>query len=327
MRHASKPEINPLIAHSILSGQELSAFVQTQYALTGTVECSLFAIGVNDIYRVTASGRNYILRVSHANRFGAFDEAAYQFELDLVNFLHAQDFPLSYVIPNVDQKPFVTIEFPEGKRRFVLFSYAKGQLHTNLTTADAELLGATLGRLHKTLDQFRSPYQRFELDDAFLIDEPLRRLRQTPGIAAQDLVFLESLAPALKAVMQQLPRTPEGFGPIHGDYWWHNIHFHEQGVTLFDFDFCGNGWRLYDIAALQGTARVNGFEWSPDIVGAFLEGYESFRILTDAERCALGDFEAIRVIWALGLAASLRSVRGDRWFSEFFHTAIAKLKC
>ncbi len=326
MRSASNSEMVTLIAHSVLSGEELVRIVQDQYGLTGPVECSLFAIGVNDVYRLTASGRRYILRVSHANRFGTFDEDAYRFELDMIRFLKEQAFPLSHALLNVENKPFVAIAFPEGVRYFVLFSFAEGQPHSILTTEDALLLGATLGRLHKALDTFTSTYHRFELDETFLIDEPLRHLRQAPDVDRNDLAFLENLAPALKLTMQRLPRSAEMFAPIHGDYWWHNVHFDRKIVTLFDFDFCGNGWRLYDIATLQGTARANGFEWPAEVVKAFIEGYESFRVLTEHERNALQDFESIRVIWALGLAASLRKVNGDRWFSEFFQRGIAMLR-
>ena len=126
MRSATNLDVNALIAHSVLSGQELVGFVQAHYDLAGQVECSLFAIGVNDVYRITADGKKYILRVSHANRFGAFDEDAYRFELDMIRFLGEQDFPLSNVILNVDNKPFVAIDFPEGVRYFVLFSFAVG---------------------------------------------------------------------------------------------------------------------------------------------------------------------------------------------------------
>ncbi len=122
-----------------------------------------------------------------------------------------------------------------------------------------------------------------------------------------------------------LARTAELFAPIHGDYWWNNAHFDGQDVTLFDFDFCGNGWRIYDIAAFQGTARANGFEWSAEVVDAFLKGYESFRVLSEGERSALRAFELIRVVWALGLAASLREVNGERWFSEFFQRGVKML--
>lgn len=317
---------NTLIAHSLLSGEELIRFVQDQYGLRGEIDCALFAVGVNDIYRVWAGDRKYVLRVSHAQRFGRFNEDAYRFELSVMRFLREQNFPVPNVILNVEAKPLVPVVFPEGVRYLVLFDYAAGQPHAILTPDDAALMGVLLARLHHTLDHFEATHRRFELDEAFLLDEPMRYLRQVPEVTGRDLPFLENLAQSLKATMRMLPRTAEMFAPIHGDYWWSNMHFDGQGLTLFDFDFCGNGWRLYDIATFQGTARANGFKWPDDVVEAFLEGYESVRPLTDIERNALQDFEAIRVIWALGLAASQRRVNGDRWFTEFFQRGIRMLK-
>ncbi len=191
MRSTASLGVNTLIAHSLLSGEELVRFVQDQYGLTGDMDCSLFAIGVNDIYRIRAAHKQFILRVSHASRFGTFNDDAYHYELDVMCFLHEQGFPVPGVILSVDAQPFVTLEFPEGVRYLVLFDYAKGQPHAELTAEDAVLLGATLGRLHKTLDGFEATHQRFELDEVFLIDEPLRYLRQVPEITGRDLTFLE----------------------------------------------------------------------------------------------------------------------------------------
>ena len=325
MRSIASSGVNTLIAHSLLLGEELVKFVKDQYSFTGTIECALFAIGVNDIYRVNVEGKKYILRVSHANRFGTFNEDAYCFELDMMRFLYEKGFPVPNVISNVDDKLLVPIHFPEGVRYLVLFDYAPGQPRSLLTTEDAVLLGVMLARLHQTLDRFESSHQRFDLDETFLLDDPLRYLRQIPEITGQHIAFLESLVPSLKATMRMLPRTAETFAPIHGDYWWSNVHFDGQNLTLFDFDFCGTGWRLYDIATFQGTARANGFEWPTDVADAFLKGYESVRALTELERNTLRDFESIRVIWALGLAASLRRVNGDRWFAEFFQRGIKML--
>ena len=70
----------------------------------------------------------------------------------MMRFLHEQGFPVPGVILDIDAKPFVALEFPEGVRYLVLFDYAEGQPHANLSINDAALLGATLGRLHKTLD-------------------------------------------------------------------------------------------------------------------------------------------------------------------------------
>ncbi len=190
MRSTASSGVNTLIAHSLLSGEELVRFVRDQYGLSGEMECALFAIGVNDIYRIRAGGKKFILRVSHAHRFGTFNQDAYDYELDMMRFLHEQGFPVPGVILDIDAKPFVALEFPEGVRYLVLFDYAEGQPHANLSINDAALLGATLGRLHKTLDGFELTHPRFELDETFLLDEPLRYLRLVPEITGRDLSFL-----------------------------------------------------------------------------------------------------------------------------------------
>ena len=63
----------------------------------------------------------------------------------------------------------------------------------------------------------------------------------------------------------------------------------------------------------------------PTLPTPFLKAMRHFRVLTDREPNALPAFESIRIIWALGLAASLRKVNGERWFSEFFQRGMRML--
>jgi Ser/Thr protein kinase RdoA (MazF antagonist) len=39
------------------------------------------------------------------------------------------------------------------------------------------------------------------------------------------------------------------YGSIHLDVWFDNLHIDdEEGITFFDFDFCGNGYLCFDIS-------------------------------------------------------------------------------
>ena len=64
MRSTASSGVNTLIAHSLLSGEELVRLVRDQYGLSGEMECALFAIGVNDIYRIQGRGQEV-----HSSRF------------------------------------------------------------------------------------------------------------------------------------------------------------------------------------------------------------------------------------------------------------------
>jgi Ser/Thr protein kinase RdoA (MazF antagonist) len=172
-----------------------------------------------------------------------------------------------------------------------------------------------------------SPAQpRFHLDEDFLINEPIRRLRESPQISIEVINYLEALAENLRKNIQGLSRQGDEYGIIHGDFWWENIHVKDNKMTIFDFDFCGYGWFAYDIGSLRGTAKAIGFDLSDDKVDAFLQGYQSIRKLTEAELKAVPAFEKIRIIWCFGLWTTFVNVLGLKWFNEAFAQLFSTLK-
>ena len=65
--------------------------------------------------------------------------------------------------------------------------------------------------------------------------------------------------PFLKAFIKELEqqikvnRTNWKRGLCHGEIYTGNIHRNElEALTIFDFDFCGYGWRAYDVASFLG---------------------------------------------------------------------------
>ena len=326
MANRSGHHRKPLIYHSILSAEEIARIVQANYALAGPLECSLFNSGVNDTYLVVGPEQRSMLRIARVHRYGAFDESAYRFELDLLGFLHEKGLPVAYPLPRRDHDTLGVIHAPEGKRHYALFTFADGEILPSLDEAHACILGETLASLHLAMSEFSSPHPRFHLDEEFLIDEPMRRVRMFPQIAREDMRFLETLAEDTKARIQNLPRQSEAYGIIHGDFWWKNVHFSDGKPTFFDFDFCGCGWRAYDVGALSATARMFGVDLPSAVVDSFVSGYETVRPLTALERAALPAFERIRAIWAFGLWSSFAEVHGTRWFHDVFADVFASLK-
>src|SRR5690606_35952638 len=69
------------------------------------------------------------------------------------------------------------------------------------------------------------------------------------------------------------------FGGIHLDIWFDNLNIStDNKVTLFDFDFCGNGWQALDVGyyimQLHNVEKYESLAFQPKI-DSFLHGYES----------------------------------------------------
>ncbi|NEQ53984.1 MAG: phosphotransferase [Leptolyngbya sp. SIO3F4] len=89
------------------------------------------------------------------------------------------------------------------------------------------------------------------------------------------------------------------YGLCHGDLHGENAHEYGGKVTHFDFDCCGFGWRIYDLATFKWVIRLLGKEdrlWS-----SFLEGYRSIREISDLDLSLIEPFVVMRDIWFFGL--------------------------
>jgi Ser/Thr protein kinase RdoA (MazF antagonist) len=104
--------------------------------------------------------------------------------------------------------------------------------------------------------------------------------------------------------MDELGTDPVAFGLIHADLHLDNALFADGEARLFDFDDCGFGYRMYDVAValweLRHRTDFGAFR------GALVEGYTEHRPLTDHELADLDTFIAAREVafglWFVGTA-------------------------
>jgi len=84
-----------------------------------------------------------------------------------------------------------------------------------------------------------------------------------------------------------------------GDVNLRNFHItDEQQITLFDFDQCGVGSRVFEIAKFQ--AAIHRAPNRQTIVEAFVEGYQLIApVLSSQELEVLPHYEAVAVIWVM----------------------------
>ncbi len=309
--------------HTILDAAALGREVENAYDLARPVRCALFNSGVNEIYFVQAGDAQYMLRIARLRRFGDYHPEDYLFELELLEFLYSGGLPVCRPLRRRDGGWLGWLDAPEGQRAWSLFDYVPGKPPKQLDVDLSGQAGKLLGRLHQRMDEFQPRQPRFTLGETFLIREPLNRLRQFPGLAASDLALLEHTGARLQAWLVQQEHNPQSYGIVHGDFWWSNLHYTPARLALIDFDFCGYGWRMYDLSALLVTAKILHYKLDEN---AFLAGYQSVRPLAPAELASLPYFEQIRLLWVFGLWTSFENLRGTRWFYDVFSPAFEEFK-
>jgi Ser/Thr protein kinase RdoA (MazF antagonist) len=103
-----------------------------------------------------------------------------------------------------------------------------------------------------------------------------------------------------RAVMEDLGKGPDAYGMVHGDMYLENVLFKGGEVFPIDFEDCGFGYWLWDIAvALSQQPWTEGWYRRRD---AFLEGYAQVYPLPESQLGHLDQFiatdKATGVLWA-----------------------------
>ena len=137
-------------------------------------------------------------------------------------------------------------------------------------------LGQLVAELHHHTQHWKPP---FELDRPFYDSTTLIGADSVFGEAdtnynelPQDVQeHLQTLHEKLQKIEQRFGKSPEQFGLIHSDLSFGNVLFRVDAVLPIDFDDCGFGYYLYDLAViLAGPWERTGFQQRRE---ALLQGY------------------------------------------------------
>ena len=165
-------------------------------------------------------------------------------------------------------------------------------------------LGEAMGRLHSQADAWTPPpdFVRIRWDHETFVGDVMV-YGDTPAAGCWALLPTEVRArfEAVATRMTDVMGRVDDGGLIHADLHLGNALFDRGGVKLIDFDDCGCGPRLYDLAVALWELRDS--QDYPPFRDALLDGYRSHR---DLDVTHLDDFIAVRQVafdlWFTGMA-------------------------
>jgi Ser/Thr protein kinase RdoA (MazF antagonist) len=299
------------VERSLVSADAVAAAVERRHALGGPVRCRLLHPGMNDSYLVEAPAGRFVARLYGPRRTA--DEIAY--ELDLLLHLARRGVEVSVPVATAAGPLLHALPAPEGARPLVLFTHADGRPLSWRDRGESRAAGRLAARVHAAADDFSPPRPRAPLDLDALLGGPLGAMlpffaerrearREVVRLASRLRARAEEVAPALD------------WGVCHGDLGATNVHVAARGgLTLFDFDLCGSGWRAWDLVGAWAAAlhEGDGVIWD-----AFVRGYREARGLSAADVSAVPLFHAIGRVWSLGMRARNAPYRGS-WPFEGRH--------
>ena len=314
------------VTYSTLSTSALLTDVLARYDIGDPAECRFFSRGVNDTYEVrTAGGAGFFLRVYRAG-YRSFDEVGY--EVDALNHLHRNGAAVARPVACRDDRFIQILSAPEGARYAVLFTLAPGwkPSYDKDPESKAFSYGRAVARLHLAARDFAGRHVRFRIDLDHLLGTPLQTIEPFLAHRGEDWAYVLRFAGELRSRIEALPASELEQGLCHGDLQGYHHHIAADGTaTFFDFDFCGFGYRAYDLAVFRWCARLSNKEnvwWEP-----YLRGYQEERRLNDIDVRAIPLFVGARYIWHMGLHTANHRDWGCGWLDDdYFDKAIQNLR-
>jgi Ser/Thr protein kinase RdoA (MazF antagonist) len=300
------------VTNSNLSAKHIGLFLQERYSLSQETTCQFIRAGINDTYLITEKEEKYIFRV-YSLHWRTVHEI--QEELRLLLLLKENNVSISYPLQDAQDGYIQILHAPEGERFGVLFSYAQGEKIHNTSSETHYKVGELMARLHHVTHN--KTLQRVHYTSQILLDESQVQLATFLPAHTKEMAFMQSMRTYLHQVFAQADTQQIRQGIVHMDIWFDNLNLTKEGViTIFDFDFCGNGWLCLDIAyyilQLHNIERYEPKDYQPKI-DHFLQGYESITRISEEEK---------RLLPALGVSMyhfylGIQCQRYENWSNSF----------
>lgn len=266
------------------------------YLISGNVLLNSGAYSLNEKEEEKNKEKKYILRV-YKHNWRSFESIGT--EIKLLNHLKNNAVSVSYPIKDKQAKFIQTIQAPEGIRYAVLFSFAEGTPLRKLSAEQSFLLGAETGKIHSlTRDRsFGVTAHNYDIETQF--ENTLSILKPILSNHIEQYNYLVQLKADFITMFNSIDKMELRTGICHGDLQAENFHITlDDQFTFFDFDFFGTGYLAYDIGVFMWYDHKNK---TPEIINAFLKGYQTQEKLSSTELQLLPYFSTLRALFQMTL--------------------------
>lgn len=246
----------------------------------------------NRVYQVGIEGREPLIAKFY--RPGRWTPEALREEHAFALELAAAEIPVVAPLVRDGESLFVHEGYP-----FALYPRRGGRWPELGTTADRELMGRFLGRLHRLGGSARFTH-RPELTVERLVHEPARWLLAHDWlpdyVVDRYAAAVETIsAAALEGFAAVAPRRLR----LHGDCHRNNVLWTEQGPHFVDLDDCQTGPAVQDLWMLLAGSVPEMSAQCRDLI----EGYEQFMPFDRAELTLIEPLRAMRMVHYAGWLA------------------------
>ena len=189
----------------------------------------------------------------------------------------------------------------------------------------------TIGRIAAVVHEHGARWPRPDAfvrpvwDEASLVgDTPaFGDFRDLACLSGEQLSVLTDARARVRERLEAFGKGSDRWGLLHGDFLPENVLVADDGLRLIDFDDCGDGWYVFELATglfpllVQGTADA--------MSRAYVEGYRSVRALPDAHLALLPTMLVARALSYLGWPVGRPEIHEALQFAPFLASVATQL--
>ncbi|MDR9753380.1 phosphotransferase [Pseudomonas sp. SZMC_28357] len=286
-------------------------------------QVTLLCHSENATYRIdTPDGQRYALRV---HKLGYHHTSEIENELVWLNALQASGIQVPRPIAGLDGHPVQQAPVGGGQKlNLVLFNWVSG----TEPTADVDLsafkrLGAITAKLHQHSREWQRPadFRRIIWNHRTMVG-PQGHWGNWRAAANLDSHAVGLIEETLQRVERELARygqEEQRYGLIHADLRLANLLVDQEQTHVIDFDDCGFGWYMHDLAA--ALSFYEHHERLNDWIEHWLAGYVTVAPLSAEDIAMIPTFiiqRRIQVLAWIGSHADTQQARsvGAGWVRQ-----------
>ncbi len=257
-----------------------------QYSWKASVKLSLMRLSENATFLVTELSESRPRRVMRVSRAGYHTAGEIQAEIEWLERLSRQN-QVRTVRPIKNcQGSFLTGAEQAGQKyTCVLFEYLGG-IHPDpsgdkTAVEDFRQIGRIAALLHRNAGEWEE--SRFLARACWDYDHMVGTKglfgdwRKCGELSPGESRFLEKICFRIRERLWEYGRTDDNYGLIHSDLRAANLLKDEDTMQVIDFDDCGFGWHMYDLAA--SVSFLEAHPLVTDWIQAWMEGYRTVGVL------------------------------------------------
>lgn len=255
-------------------------------------------------------------------------------ELLWLQALHDHELPVPEPVPAADGSLISEVSFEGASkpRRCTLLRWLPGssKIATGmLSPEDLVLAGSCIARLHRNFERHGVPKGSvfpYVWDWEWVFGEAAPLWNEGRNVySGSELEVFHATAERVRWDLQELGKGRNVFGVIHRDLHLNNFLFHKGEAYVIDFETCGWGYYLFDLAVTLSSLEGCVEDRAP-MRTALLEGYQRERPLPEGYWRHLEAFMAMRIVQRVNLALSWQNPSRREWGPRILPGSVEGLK-